>query len=135
MKKFEILEVGPSESPDVATEFTIYAPFSANLWQWLGAFGGETCWCSFTPGVVETEPETDEEEDEGDDEEEGEEETDEAETKETEEGLALVPSGKSGPKQLAEFHEKQLDGEQKRGRGRPRKTPVDPLTVDQATAF
>ena len=43
---------------------------------------------------------------------------------------------KSGPADLAAYHEKVLDGGAvKRGRGRPRKTPVDPLTVDAATAF
>lgn len=145
MKKFEILEVGSSESPDVAAEWTIYAPFSTALWEWLGAFGGETCWCSFTPGVAESEPpEGDTDEDEEDEDETDEEEDsdvpeggeDDTEASEGSEGqiLSLVPS-KSGPKDLAAYHEKQLDGEQKRGRGRPRKTPVDPLTVNEATAF
>jgi len=45
------------------------------------------------------------------------------------------PTQKSGPKNLLSFHEKVVDGEQKRGRGRPRKTVVDPLTVDEAMAF
>ena len=44
---------------------------------------------------------------------------------------------KSGPKDLASYHESVLETESpvKRGRGRPRKNPVDPLTIDVATAF
>jgi hypothetical protein len=56
MRSFEIHECGDSENPDVAATFTIYTPFSGALWQWLGNFGGESCWCSFTPGVPDDKP-------------------------------------------------------------------------------
>ena len=78
MRSFEIHECGDSEQPDVAVTYTLYCPFSTDLWAWLGQFGGEECWCKFTPGVPsETQPtspddqptltsEADEDEDEGD---------------------------------------------------------------------
>ena len=56
MRSFEIHECGDSEEPDVAVTFTLYCQFSMDLWSWLGAFGGETCWCKFTPGVVVESP-------------------------------------------------------------------------------
>ena len=215
MKSFEIHQCGDSENPDVAASFVIYTPYSGPLWQWLGAFGGESCWCSFTPGVPsETQPTSPDDQPaltSGDDEEEEDDETeDDAEGEEIDEeeveldpdnehevvqeddtvladamhvfeshgkvsavelqrvlsisyvkaahiidrlevkGLVskgdengvrvLNASGtvpqKSGPKSLAAYHEKVLDGgEVKRGRGRPKKVSVDPLTVDTATAF
>ena len=203
MRSFEIHECGESENPDVAATFTIYTPFSGPLWNWLGQFGGESCWCAFTPGVPgTTEPTgTDQpaltsgepDEQEGDEEEEGDEEAQEidAETETAEDtsdvlmtdalhvfqnhgkvsalelqrvlsisyvkaahvidsmeekGMVskaddngqralLVSVEKSGPKDLAAYHDKVVEGEVKRGRGRPRKNPVDPLTVDVATAF
>lgn len=220
MRSFEIHECGDSEEPDVAATYTIYAPFSQNLWAWLGAFGGETCWCSFTPGVPDAEPSgpgddqpaltSDDDEDEEDDAE-----IDEAEGEEIDEeeidldpdnehgqvetddvvledalhvfeahgkvsavelqrvlsvsyvraahiidqmeakGMVSKPDEnsvrsllvsaskpqKSGAKELAAYHEQVLDTQAagqpvKRGRGRPRKTPVDPLTVaEPSTAF
>ena len=52
---------------------------------------------------------------------------------------SLIASGnkpaRSGPKELAAYHEKVLDGTETRKRGRPRKTAVDPLSVNEATAF
>ena len=47
-------------------------------------------------------------------------ELDKPEELEYEDGPTLV---KSGPKQLAEYHEKVVEAEQKRGPGRPRKIP------------
>ena len=192
--------------------FTIYMPFSAASWQWLGNFGGESCWCAFTPGVPDEKPEPTGTDDQpaltSGDEDEDEEEVDETEGQEIDEdeldpdnevaqdstndvvledalhvfeshgkvsaielqrvlsisyvnaahvidrmegkGMVSIPDvngvrslvatgkapTKSGPADLAAYHEKVLDGGAvKRGRGRPRKTPVDPLTVDAATAF
>ena len=212
MRSFEVAECGDSENPDVATTFTIYMPFSAASWQWLGNFGGESCWCAFTPGVPDEKPEPTGTDDQpaltSGDEDEDEEEVDETEGQEIDEdeldpdnevaqdstndvvledalhvfeshgkvsaielqrvlsisyvnaahvidrmegkGMvskpdvngvrSLVATGnvpqKSGPKTLAAYHEQTLDAEPvKRGRGRPRKVVVDPLTVDVATAF
>jgi len=149
MRGFEISEFGSEETPDVICNFTIRIAFSGPRWQWLGQFVGEDVWAKFTPGEagtvrVETEQdgtllddgENDEDEDdteletgEGDDPE-----LDKPEEIEYEDGPRLV-GAKSGPKDLAAFHVEQLNAEQKRGRGRPRKTPVDPLTVNEATAF
>ncbi len=89
MRSFEIHECGDSEEPDVAASFTLYAPFSTALWAWLGQFGGEECWCSFTPGVSE-EPKPTGTDDQltltsGSDEDEEEEESDEFEDEEAEE--------------------------------------------------
>lgn len=212
MRSFEVAECGDSENPDVAATFTIYMPFSTASWEWLGAFGGETCWCSFTPGVPDATPEGpndqlsltsgDDEEDEDDSEidedeveeidEDGELDTDnetgnddvadvvledalhvfenhgkvsavelqrvlsisyaraahiidkmEAKrmvSKADESGVRTLRTPgkehqKSSPKDLAAYHEQTLDAEPARKRGRPRKITVDPLTVDEATAF
>lgn len=219
MRSFEIHECGDSEAPDIAMTFAIYCPFSTAVWQWLGQFGGDTCWCSFTPGVPSAEPSPsgpddqprltsgeDEDEDDdiedpdGDDIDEDEIELDpdnEMEPIEQQEDDTVLADAmtafeahgkvsavelqrvlsisyvkaahiidkledkgmvskadengvrsllasqekpqKSGPKDLAAYHEKALDaqaaGAVKRGRGRPRKVAVDPLTVDAATAF
>ena len=211
MRSFEIAECGDSENPDVAATFTIYTPFSGALWQWLGNFGGESCWCSFTPGVPDATPsdpdgqpeltsgDDDEEEEIGDGEDAKEIDEDELDpdnevavtqeepgdvmledalhvfedhgkvsavelqrvlsisytkaahvidrmqakgmvTKPDENGVrGLNASGavpqKSGPKSLAAYHEQAMEAEPARKRGRPRKTVVDPLTIDAATAF
>jgi hypothetical protein len=210
MCSFEIVQFGSTEEPEVVANFCIYLPFSAAIWQWLGAYGGESCWCSFTPGVPEETPEpTDDqpaltsgddeenEEDEEDDEAEGQEiDSEELDpdnevtaqdddvvledalhvfeshgkvsavalqrvlqvsyvkaahiidrmevkgmvSKADENGVRSLSASakkpaKNEPKNLAAYHEKVVDQEVKRGRGRPRKTPVDPLTVNTATAF
>ena len=120
-------------------------PFSAASWQWLGNFGGEECWCAFTPGVPseasgDTESAEEKEidsEDEEDEEEapDGEGNDEEAEYDPDAGEVIEMPASKSDAKSLAAYHEKVLDTEQKRGRGRPRKNTVDPLTVNVATAF
>jgi hypothetical protein len=138
MRGFEITEFGPSEEPDVVANFTVYAPFSTDLWSYLGQYGGDTVWCSFTPGLGESggsddskeEQEIDNDgendEDEGDLDPDNETETgddpelDKPEELEYEDGPTLV---RSGPKELAAFHETVVDAEQKRGRGRPKKIP------------
>ena len=214
MRSFEIHECGDSEEPDVAVTYTLYCPFSTDLWAWLGQFGGEECWCKFTPGVPTEDKPAGPSDDQpaltaGDDEDEDEEdEEDEEEVREIDEETELDPDNehgdasdvvledalhvfethgkvsavelqrvlsisyvnaahiidrmeskgmvtkgdvngvrsltgsgnvpqKSGPKNLAAYHEEVLEAEApKKGRGRPRKTPpVDPLTVDTATAF
>ena len=90
------------------------------LWNWLGQFVGEEVWARFTPG------ETGEA---GDDEEDGtlldNGENDEGEfdidPDNEHDGPTLV---KSGPKELAAFHEGEVAKEEKRGRGRPKKSVV-----------
>jgi len=207
MRSFEIHECGDSEAPDVAASFVIYAPFSGALWTWLGQFGGDSCWCSFTPSVPDASPEPpeggdkDEEPTEGDDDEAKEIDEDELDPdNETEVGTAVdepeadtmlmdaihvfenhgkvsavelqrvlsisyvkashiierleeqgavtrpdennvrtltgkAPEIKSGPKDLAAYHEQVLDAESPaKKRGRPRKA-VDPLTINAATTF
>lgn len=155
MRSFEIHECGDSESPDVALSFVIYAPFSGALWQWLGQFGGDACWCSFTPGVpglatsssdqpALTDGDGDGDGDEDDDMEDddgedlGEEGIDEEAEYDPDLGAVVEMPKKSGPRDLAAFHENVVQGEAiadiKRGRGRPRKQ-VDPLAVQTPQPF
>ena len=56
MRSFEIVEFGPAEEPDVVVNFCLYLPFSTALWSYLGQYGGELVWCSFTPGVPDVQP-------------------------------------------------------------------------------
>lgn len=56
LRKFTILETGDSESPDIEMQFSIYAPFSTELWKFCGQMGGEEFWAKFTQ-VVEPEAE------------------------------------------------------------------------------
>ena len=140
MRSFEVAEFGPSEQPDVVANFVIYSPFSTALWAWLGQYGGDSCWCSLTPGLGEagsaSEDEPDGDNEDEIDADEPDEDTENSDDQDEDTGLALVPSGgKSSAKDLAAYHLDELEKEAKRGRGRPRKTPVDPLTVDAATAF
>jgi hypothetical protein len=154
MKGFQIYEAGDAENPDVVMDFSIRLQFATKRWDWLGQYVGDDVWCKFTPGEsgtaqVDTEqdgtllddgendeddgvdPSTaasdqlDEEDDlDPDNETEGfDPELDKPEELEYESGPALV-KGKSGPKDLAAFHEQVVEGEVKRGRGRPRKVPA-----------
>ena len=151
MRGFEIIESGPSEEPDIVANFVIYAPFSTALWSYLGQYGGDTCWCSFTPGlgeVGEPEDDGDDVDSENDDEDEDAAAThdeDEADALELaagddpeldkEEVIEYEEGKKSGPKDLAAFHEKELEKESKgkvesikrpRGFSRPLKgAPLD----------
>jgi hypothetical protein len=138
MRGFEIAEFGNEETPDVVLSFTIRLPFSSKNWNGLGQFVGEDVWAKFIPGeagtaFVESEdgtllddgeneqddldPDNEMETGEGDDPE-----LDKPEELEYEDGPTLV-KGKSGPKDLAAFHEGQVEAEAKRGPGRPRKVP------------
>ena len=79
LRKFVILEVGDSETPDIDMQFQIYAPYSSRLWNWCGNMGGEEFWAKFDQ--IEPDPEseaslelTGEEEEEESEEEEPEEE-------------------------------------------------------------
>lgn len=137
MRGFEIAEFGSEETPDVICSFTLRMGFSRRKWDWLGQFVGEDVWVKFTPGEAGTakveeedgtlldDGENDADEDEGDldpdNETEGDDpELDKPEELEYEDGPTLV---RSGPKELAAFHEKEVEAEQKRGRGRPKKIP------------
>ena len=138
MRGFEIAEFGNEETPDVVLSLTLRIPFSSPTWAWLGQYVGEDVWAKFIPGeagtaFVETDDGTllddgeNEDEDEGDDlDPDNETETgddpelDKPEELEYEDGPTLV---RSGPKELAAFHETVVDAEQKRGRGRPKKVP------------
>ena len=138
MRSFEITEFGPSEQPDVVANFVIYTPFSTNLWSYLGQYGGDTVWCSFTPGLgesggsddskeeqeIDNDGENDAEDEDDldpDNETEGDDpELDKPEELEYEDGPTLV---RSGPKELAAYHEKVVEAEAKRGPGRPKKVP------------
>jgi hypothetical protein len=138
MRGFEIAEFGNEETPDVILSFTLRIPFSGTNWNALGQFVGEDVWAKFIPGeagtaFVESEDGTlldDGENDQGDLDPDNEMETgegddpelDKPEELEYEDGPTLVKT-KSGPKELAEYHEKVVEGEVKRGRGRPRKIP------------
>ena len=137
MKGFQIYEARDAENPDVVMDFSIRLQFATKRWDWLGQYVGDDVWCKFTPGEsgtaqVDTEQdgtlldegENDEDDLDPDNETEGfDPELDKPEELEYESGPALV-KGKSGPKDLAAFHEQVVEGEVKRGRGRPRKVPA-----------
>ena len=140
MKSFEIFEMGKEESPDVVMTFTVRMSFSKSKWDWLGQFVGEDVWAKFTPGEagtakVEEEDGTLLDDGENEDGPDGEEDEEEGEYDPDSGEVIEMPSGKSGPSVLKSFHEKTVELEQKRGRGRPKKDAVDPLTVDSAMAF
>jgi hypothetical protein len=123
MRGFEITEFGPSEEPDVVANFTLYAPFSTALWSYLGQYGGDSVWCSFTPGLGESgEPEDDGDDVDDEDEDQELDPDNETEAGEDDGGeddtvleepddprLALEDGAKHGPKDLKEFHEKELE--------------------------
>lgn len=125
IRSFKIVEFGPTEEPDVVANFTVYTPFSSALWEWLGAFGGESCWCSFTPGVVEAGASDGEEdgtllddgENDGENKKEGGEESADIFEDEKEEEVPAAAQ-KSGPTELAAYHEQQVQKEQKKGRSK-----------------
>jgi len=137
MKGFQIYEAGDAENPDVVMDFSIRLQFATKRWDWLGQYVGDDVWCKFTPGEsgtaqVDTEQDgtllddgendaEDEDDLDPDNETEGDDpELDKPEELEYESGPSLV---RSGPKELAAFHEKEVEAEQKRGRGRPKKIP------------
>jgi hypothetical protein len=122
MRGFEIAEFGNEETPDVVLSFTLRMPFSGKKWNYLGQYVGEDVWAKFIPGeagtaFVESEDGTlldDGENDQGDLDPDNEMETgegddpelDKPEELEYESGPSLV---RSGPKELAAFHEKEVD--------------------------
>jgi hypothetical protein len=144
MRGFEIAEFGDEETPDVVLSFTLRMPFSGKKWNYLGQYVGEDVWAKFIPGEAgtafvesedgtllddgENEQEDEDEADQGDLDQDHQEEgfnpeLDTPEELEYESGPALVKT-KSGPKDLAAFHEQVVEGEVKRKRGRPRKVPL-----------
>jgi hypothetical protein len=120
MKGFEIAEFGNEENPDVSISFTIRLPFSGPRWNWLGQYVGEEVWAKFIPGesgtaFVEDEDGTLLDDGEND----GEADLD---PDDEHDGPKLVKA--SGPKELAAFHEGEVEKEEKRGPGRPKKSVV-----------
>lgn len=143
MRSFEVHECGDSEEPDVACSFVIYTGFSTALWAWLGQYGGDSCFCSFTPGLGdpqvatlgegqdtfvlsagdESDDEINEGEGSGDAQEEEEDDLsdlnhadDDVKDDIPEEEEEPVAAGKSGPADLKAYHEKELDKEQAKGK-------------------
>ncbi len=124
MRAFEIAEFGDAENPDVAMTFTIRMQFSTKRWDWLGQFVGEEVWAKFVPGEAGVAVPAGEEDgttlDDGNNEQ-GE---DEGDAEGEEEGQAEEPDDprlaatptKSGPKELAAFHEGEVQKEEARGR-------------------
>jgi hypothetical protein len=117
MRGFEITESGNEETPDVVLNFTLRMPFSTALWNWLGQYVGEDVWARFVPGDAggseggeEDGTLLDDGENDGDQDLDPDNEMD---------GPTLV---KSGPKDLAAFHEDEVAKETKRGR--PKKSVV-----------
>lgn len=102
LRSFEITEFGDAETPDVVANFTLYIPFSRSMWNWLGQYVGDDVWCSLTPGV-DGGPTDSEDDDEDGDEESGDGEEEEAPSK----------PAKSGPKQLAAFHQQEVEKDKK----------------------
>jgi hypothetical protein len=140
MKSFEIFEMGKEESPDVVMTFTVRMSFSKSKWDWLGQFVGEDVWAKFTPGEagtakVEEEDGTLLDDGENEDGPDGDEDSEEGEYDPDSGEVIEMPLEKSGPSVLKAFHEKTIENEQKRGRGRPKKDAVDPLTVESPMAF
>lgn len=60
MRSFEIKEMGDSEEPDVVMTFAIYAPFSTNLWDYLGQMAGDDIWAKFEQSIPDEEEGEDE---------------------------------------------------------------------------
>ncbi len=121
MRGFEITECGNEETPDVVLNMTLRIPFSTKLWQFLGQYVGDDVWARFVPGTA---GDAGEEEEDGtllDDGENDDAEVDLDPDREHD-GPTLV-LGKSGPKDLAAFHEGEEAKEAKR-RGRPKKSVV-----------
>lgn len=141
MRGFEVFEMGSDECPDVVISFTIRMPFSGNKkWEWFGQFVGEDVWVKFTPGEagtakVEEEDGTLLDDGENEDGPDGDEDSEEGEYDPDSGEVIEMPLEKSGPSVLKAFHEKTIENEQKRGRGRPKKDAVDPLTVESPMAF
>ena len=122
MRGFEIAEFGSEETPDVALSFTIRMPFTGKKWNWLGQYVGEEVWAKFIPGesgeaFVEDEDGTLLDDGENDDAEQ------DLDPDREHDGPTLVKSV-SGPKDLAAFHEGEVAKEEKRGRGKPKKSVV-----------
>ena len=144
MRKFSIFEAGDAENPDVVCEFLLRVGFSTAAWDWLGQFVGDDVFVKFVPGepgkveaaeqdgTLLDDGENDEDEDEEPEGEDDEELDEESELDPDSGRVVVMPPAKSGPKDLAAFHENEVAKEQKRGRGRPRKV-VDPLTVNAPT--
>lgn len=106
LRSFEVDEFGESENPDVALNFTLYIPFGSRMWNWLGQYGGDEVWCSFTPGVDAFSGK------EADGAEEAE---DDAAPDEEPEPKAKQ---KSGPKQLEAFHQAEVAKDGKKTKGK-----------------
>jgi hypothetical protein len=136
MRGFEISEIGNEEAPDIVLSFTIRMPFTSKKWNYLGQYVGEDVWAKFIPGesgkaFVEDSDGTLLDDGENDEDEEQDTENDveaDLDPDNEHDGPTLV---KSGPKDLAAYHEGEVSKEQRK-RGRPAKTPVDPLTVNSA---
>jgi hypothetical protein len=56
MKSFSVYEAGAEDDKVVEMGFVISAPFSRNLWSWVGQFGGEEVWLKFEEAVQPKEP-------------------------------------------------------------------------------
>ena len=123
MRAFEIAEFSDAENPDVAMTFTIRMQFSTAMWDWLGQYVGDDVWAKFVPGEAGVAVPSGEEDgttlDDGNNEEADAEETEGEEVGQAEEPddprLAATPT-KSGPKELAAFHEGEVQNEEARGR-------------------
>ncbi len=135
MRGFEITEIGSEETPDVVLNFVLRMPFSTARWNWFGQFVGDGVWAKFTPGEpgVAHKDEDDgtllddgeNDEDEGDDPDtipdSGDEDEDDTVLDEpADPRLSLVASGPSGPKNLKEFHEQEVEKETKASLKKPK---------------
>jgi len=120
MRGFEITECGDEETPDVVLNLTLRCGFSSKLWNWLGQFVGEDVWARFVPGEAGGEGEGEEDGTLLDDGENDEQKAD-LDPDNEHDGPTLVRSGKSGPKDLATFHEGEVAKEEKK---RPKKSVV-----------
>ena len=124
MRNFEIYEAGDAENPDVVMDFSLRTGFSTAMWDWLGQYVGDDVWAKFVPGEAGVAVPSGEEDgttlDDGNNEQ-GE---DEGDAEGEEEGQAEEPDDprlaatptKSGPKELAAFHEGEVQKEEARGR-------------------
>jgi hypothetical protein len=97
LRGFVVKRVGEEDDPDIELQFKVYCAFNRELWAWLGEMAGEEVQMAFPSSVG----------------------ADKAAAKSapdnqmplehpTPAGPKVVPPKKSGPKELAAFHEKLL---------------------------
>ena len=94
LKGFSIERVGDAEEPDVELHFKVYAPFAREFWAWIGEMAGHEVYMAFPKTAAKTGVQVA---------------GPELPLKPAEPEKADAKAKKSGPKELAEFHAKQVN--------------------------